>query len=106
VVARDCGRIFNPDSCDQQLYGVYQGLGRSSTEVVYRDPRTGFRLNDNLIDYPQLTMNDIESVDIEKIETGLGYGPYGMIGLGESAFLLHYDHHGSRHFITPLANMG
>jgi xanthine dehydrogenase molybdenum-binding subunit len=30
-------------------------------------------------------MNDIESVDIEKIETGLGYGPYGMIGLGESA---------------------
>ena len=85
VVARDCGRIFNPDSCDQQLYGVYQGLGRSGTEVVYRDPRTGVKLNDNLIDYPQLTMNDIESVDIEKIETGLGYGPYGMIGLGESA---------------------
>jgi CO/xanthine dehydrogenase Mo-binding subunit len=85
VVARDCGRVFNPDSCDQQLYGVYQGLGRSGTEVVYRDPRTGIRLNDNLIDYPQLTMNDIESVEIEKIETGLGYGPYGMIGLGESA---------------------
>jgi CO/xanthine dehydrogenase Mo-binding subunit len=85
VVSRDCGRVFNPDSCDQQLYGVYQGLGRSATEVVYRDPRTGVKLNDNLIDYPQLTMNDIESVDIEKIETGLGYGPYGMIGLGESA---------------------
>ncbi len=85
VVSRDCGRIFNPDSCDQQLYGVYQGLGRSYTEVVYHDPRTGIRLNDNLIDYPQLTMNDIESVEIEKIETGLGYGPYGMIGLGESA---------------------
>ena len=31
VVARDCGRVFNPDSCDQQLYGVYQGLGRSCT---------------------------------------------------------------------------
>jgi CO/xanthine dehydrogenase Mo-binding subunit len=85
VVARDMGRIFNPDSCDQQLYGVYQGLGRSDTEVVYHDPRTGIRLNDNLIDYPQLTMNDIESVEIEKLETGLGYGPYGMIGLGESS---------------------
>jgi len=85
VIARDCGRVFNPDSCDQQLYGVYQGLGRSSTEVVYHDPRTGIKLNDNLIDYPQLTMNDIQSVDIKKIETGLGYGPYGMIGLGESA---------------------
>jgi CO/xanthine dehydrogenase Mo-binding subunit len=85
VVARDCGRVFNPDSCDQQLYGVYQGLGRSSTEVIYRDPRTGIRLNDNLIDYPQLTMNDIGAVEIEKLETGLGYGPYGMIGLGESA---------------------
>ena len=85
VVSRDCGRIFNPDSCDQQLYGVYQGLGRSGTEAIYRDPRTGVKLNDNLIDYPQFTMNDIESVDIEKIETGLGYGPYGMIGLGESA---------------------
>jgi CO/xanthine dehydrogenase Mo-binding subunit len=85
VVARDCGRVFNPDSCDQQLYGVYQGLGRSNTEAIYRDPRTGVKLNDNLIDYPQFTMNDIESVDIEKIETGLGYGPYGMIGLGESS---------------------
>jgi CO/xanthine dehydrogenase Mo-binding subunit len=85
VVARDCGRVFNPDSCDQQLYGVYQGLGRSKTEAIYHDPRTGIRLNDNLIDYPQLTMNDIESIDIHKIETGLGYGPYGMIGLGESS---------------------
>jgi CO/xanthine dehydrogenase Mo-binding subunit len=85
VVARDCGRVFNPDSCDQQLYGVYQGLGRSATEVIYRDPRTGIRLNDNLIDYPQYTMNDLSEIVIEKIETGLGYGPYGMIGLGESA---------------------
>jgi CO/xanthine dehydrogenase Mo-binding subunit len=85
VIARDCGRIFNPDSCDQQLYGVYQGLGRSCNEAVYHDPRTGIKLNDNLIDYPQYTMNDIESIHIDKIETGLGYGPYGMIGLGESS---------------------
>ena len=85
VVARDCGKVINPDSCDQQLYGVYQGLGRSNNEVIYRDPRTGVRLNDNLIDYPQLTMNDIESIEIDKIETGLGYGPYGLIGIGESA---------------------
>jgi CO/xanthine dehydrogenase Mo-binding subunit len=85
VISRDCGRVFNPDSCDQQLYGVYQGLGRSATEVIYHDPRTGVKLNDNLIDYPQLTMNDLETIDIHKIETGLGYGPYGMIGLGESA---------------------
>jgi CO/xanthine dehydrogenase Mo-binding subunit len=85
VIARDCGKVINPDSCDQQLYGVYQGLGRANTEVIYRDPRTGVRLNTNLIDYPQLTMNDIESIGIEKIETGLGYGPYGLIGIGESA---------------------
>jgi CO/xanthine dehydrogenase Mo-binding subunit len=85
VVARDCGRIINPHSCDQQLYGVYQGLGRANTEVIYRDPRTGRRLNTNLIDYPQLMMNDIPSIAIEKIETGLGYGSYGLIGIGESA---------------------
>jgi CO/xanthine dehydrogenase Mo-binding subunit len=85
VIARDCGKVINPDSCDQQLYGVYQGLGRSCNEVVYHDPRTGVKLNDNLIDYPQYTMNDIESIDIQKIETGLGYGPYGLVGLGESS---------------------
>ena len=27
----------------------------------------------------------LSPVDIHKIETGLGYGPYGLIGLGESA---------------------
>jgi CO/xanthine dehydrogenase Mo-binding subunit len=85
VISRDCGRIFNPDSCDQQLYGVYQGIGRSTTEAIYRDPRTGIRLNDNLIDYAQFTMNDIENIDIHKLETGLGYGPYGMLGIGESS---------------------
>jgi CO/xanthine dehydrogenase Mo-binding subunit len=85
VVARDCGKVINPDSCDQQLYGVYQGLGRSSNETIYHDPRTGAKLNDNLIDYPQLTMNDIGSIEIHKIETGLGYGPYGLLGIGESS---------------------
>ncbi|HSW56843.1 MAG TPA: molybdopterin cofactor-binding domain-containing protein [Dehalococcoidales bacterium] len=85
VVSRDCGKVFNPDSCDQQLYGVYQGMGRSITEAIYRDPVTGKQLNDNLIDYPQLTMNDIENIKIIKIETGLGYGPYGMLGIGESS---------------------
>jgi CO/xanthine dehydrogenase Mo-binding subunit len=84
VIARDCGKVINPDSCDQQLYGVYQGLGRSCNEVIYHDPRTGVKLNDNLLDYPQYTMNDIDSIDIHKIETGLGYGPYGLVGLGES----------------------
>jgi CO/xanthine dehydrogenase Mo-binding subunit len=85
VVSRDCGRVINPDSCDQQLYGVYQGVSRSNTETIYHDPRTGVKLNDNLIDYAQFTMNDIGSVDIHKLETGLGYGPYGLVGIGESS---------------------
>jgi CO/xanthine dehydrogenase Mo-binding subunit len=40
-------------------------------------------LNGNLLDYKIATILDIGSVNTILIETGMGYGPYGSIGIGE-----------------------
>jgi len=40
-------------------------------------------LNGNLLDYKIATTLDIGSVDTLLVETGMGYGPYGSIGIGE-----------------------
>jgi len=60
----DLGQSINPDVNEQQLYGgAYAGLGVSATEVIYYDPQTGVRLNDNLIDYPVLTVLDVGPIE-------------------------------------------
>jgi CO/xanthine dehydrogenase Mo-binding subunit len=40
-------------------------------------------LNGNLLDYKIATMLDIGKVDPILVETGMGYGPYGAVGIGE-----------------------
>jgi CO/xanthine dehydrogenase Mo-binding subunit len=85
VSVNDGGKVINPDSFNGQQYGsVYMGLGRSCKETVYHDPRTGIALNENLIAYPVNVMNDVESIDCRFVETGLGYAPYGTVGIGEN----------------------
>ena len=40
-------------------------------------------LNGNLLNYKIPTMLDIGSIDTILVETGMGYGPYGLVGIGE-----------------------
>jgi CO/xanthine dehydrogenase Mo-binding subunit len=85
VVVNDVGRAINPDAINGQQYGgAYMGIGRSKTEAVYYDPDTGVKLNDNHVGYEILTMNDVGPIDCHIVESGLGYGAYGLYGCSES----------------------
>ena len=81
----DVGQSINPDVNEQQLYGgAYAGLGVSATEAIYYDPRTGVRLNENLIGYPVLTILDAGDIETPIIETHLGWSAYGLYGCSEA----------------------
>jgi xanthine dehydrogenase molybdenum-binding subunit len=84
VNANDVGKVINRGSCEGQQYGgSYMGVGRGKSEEVVHDPITGVMLNGNLLDYKIATMLDVGSVDTILVETGMGYGPYGVVGIGE-----------------------
>lgn len=40
-------------------------------------------LNENLIDYKISAILDIGTIETHLVETGMGYGPYGVVGIGE-----------------------
>jgi CO/xanthine dehydrogenase Mo-binding subunit len=40
-------------------------------------------LNGNLLDYKIATIKDMGPIGTILVETGMGYGPYGLIGIGE-----------------------
>ena len=70
------------------------GVGRNLMEQYIWDPPTGVLLNGNLIDYKWATMLDLGPIDTIIVETGMGYGPYGTIGIGKdvatiTTYLLH-----------------
>jgi CO/xanthine dehydrogenase Mo-binding subunit len=71
IVVNDVGRAINPDAVNGQQYGgSYMGIG--------------VKLNDNHIGYEILTMNDVGPIDCHILESGFGYGAYGVYGCGES----------------------
>jgi xanthine dehydrogenase molybdenum-binding subunit len=81
----DVGQSLNPDVNDGQLYGgAYAGVGVSATEAIYYDPYTGVRLNDNLLDYPMLTILDVGDIEAPIVETHLGWSAYGLCGCSEA----------------------
>lgn len=85
VVVNDIGKAINPDAINGQQYGgSYMGIGRSNMEAIYYDPNTGVKLNDNHVGYEIPTMNDVGPIQCHIVESALGYGPYGMYGIGES----------------------
>jgi CO/xanthine dehydrogenase Mo-binding subunit len=95
VNANDVGKAISPEAVEGQQYGgSYMGIGRNlSEEYVWDDP-TGVLLNGNLVDYKFATIQEIGSVETVIVETGMGYGPYGAIGVGEdvgtiTSYLLH-----------------
>ena len=84
VNANDVGKALSPEAVEGQQYGgTYMGVGRNLMEEYIWDPVTGVLLNSNLVDYKWATMLDIEEVEPLIIETGMGYGPYGTVGIGE-----------------------
>jgi CO/xanthine dehydrogenase Mo-binding subunit len=40
-------------------------------------------LNGNLLDYKIATLLDVGPIETLLVETGMGYGPYGLVGIGE-----------------------
>jgi xanthine dehydrogenase molybdenum-binding subunit len=84
VNVNDVGKVINRGSCEGQQYGgTYMGVGRARSEEVVHDPVTGVMLNGNLIDYKIATMLDVGPIDTILVESGMGYGPYGLVGIGE-----------------------
>jgi len=84
VNINDVGKALSPETCEGQQYGgAYMGAGRGMAEEVIYDPKTGVKLNANLVDYKVWTFRDIEATENILVETGMGYGPYGLVGIGE-----------------------
>jgi xanthine dehydrogenase molybdenum-binding subunit len=84
VNVNDVGKAMSPEGVEGQQYGgTYMGIGRNRCEEYIWDEKTGVLLNGNLCDYKFATMNDIEALDTHIVETGMGYGPYGSVGVGE-----------------------
>jgi xanthine dehydrogenase molybdenum-binding subunit len=84
VAVNDVGKVISWEGCEAQQYGgAYMAVGRGRSEEVIHDPVTGVMLNGNLLDYKIATIEDIGSVDTFLVETGMGYGPYGAIGIAE-----------------------
>jgi len=84
VNANDVGKVINRMSCEGQQYGgSVMGISRGKLEEVIHDPATGVMLNGNLIDYKVATIKDVCPIGTILVETGMGYGPYGVVGIGE-----------------------
>ncbi|MFH1240916.1 MAG: xanthine dehydrogenase family protein molybdopterin-binding subunit [Pseudomonadota bacterium] len=84
VNVNDVGKVISPETCAGQQYGgTYMGVGRALFEEVVHDPATGVMLNGNLLDYKIATIGDCGTIDTYLVETGQGYGPYGVTGIGE-----------------------
>ena len=84
VNVNDVGKAMSPESVEGQQYGgTYMGVGRNRSEEYIWDEKTGILLNGNLLDYKINTMGDIGSIETIFIETEMGYGPYGAVGIGE-----------------------
>jgi len=78
------GKAVNPDAVEGQQYGgSVMGVSRSRTEDTLYCPATGVVLNGNLIDYKINSILDCGPIDTIIVETGMGYGPYGSVGIGE-----------------------
>ena len=84
VTVNDVGKVINWDGCEGQAYGgAIMGVGRGRTEEVVYDARTGVMLNGNLLNYKIPTLMDVGEIETIMVETGMGYGPYGTVGIGE-----------------------
>jgi xanthine dehydrogenase molybdenum-binding subunit len=95
VNVNDVGKALSPETVEGQQYGgTYMGVGRNRSEEYIWDPKTGVLLNGNLVDYKMASMLDVGPIETLIVETGMGLGPYGSVGVGEdvandTTYLLH-----------------
>jgi xanthine dehydrogenase molybdenum-binding subunit len=84
VNVNDVGKAVSPESVAGQQYGgTIMGISRGKYEESIYDLSTGVKLNANLLDYKTSTIEDCGPIDTHIVETALGYGPYGLVGVGE-----------------------
>jgi len=84
VTVNDVGKVINWDGCQGQQYGgAIMAAGRGCSEEVIHDPNTGVMLNGNILNYKIPTLMDVGPIDTLLVESGMGYGPYGTVGIGE-----------------------
>ncbi|MBW1717575.1 MAG: xanthine dehydrogenase family protein molybdopterin-binding subunit, partial [Deltaproteobacteria bacterium] len=84
VNVNDVGKAISPETVEGQMYGgTYMGVSRALTEEMVWDPQTGVLLNRNLLDYKVATIKDCPGADTIIVETQMGHGPYGAVGVGE-----------------------
>jgi xanthine dehydrogenase molybdenum-binding subunit len=80
----DVGMAVSPESTEGQSYGgAVMAISRDRSEECIYDPQTGVKLNPNLLDYKVATCLDASPIKATILETGMGYGCYGLAGIGE-----------------------
>ncbi|MBN1567754.1 MAG: molybdopterin-dependent oxidoreductase [Acidobacteria bacterium] len=85
VCVNDIGHLFNPRGAEAQQYGgAVMGLSRSTIEEHAWCPRTGVRLDLDLVNYRIGTMNDFPPSTCLINESHLGYAAFGAYGIGEN----------------------
>ena len=84
VNVNDAGQVIMPEIFEGQQYGAsIMGWGRPLTEDMIYDPMTGVLLNGNLYEFKFATMNDCGPIETITKNSGLGYGVWGLCGVGE-----------------------
>jgi CO/xanthine dehydrogenase Mo-binding subunit len=83
--AADVGKIIRPTSLESQIDQVmYFTQGCQLFEDVIYDPRTGVRLNNNMIEYKKPGILDVPRVDRVFPESRAGNAAYGGNGISHS----------------------
>ncbi|MFC2020040.1 xanthine dehydrogenase family protein molybdopterin-binding subunit [Chloroflexota bacterium] len=85
VMGQDNGRIINPDTAENQVYGGgLMSCGYALMEEVVFDPATGKALNPALTDYRVPTVLDLPPIQPIFTSSIDPLGPFGGKGMGES----------------------
>ncbi|MDR0446809.1 MAG: molybdopterin-dependent oxidoreductase [Oscillospiraceae bacterium] len=84
-VVADPGKVMRPTSLESQIDQVmYFSQGCQLLEDYVYDPKTGVRLNNNMIDYKKPGLLDVPVVEREFLETRAGNAAYGANGISHS----------------------
>ncbi|MDR0861519.1 MAG: molybdopterin-dependent oxidoreductase [Oscillospiraceae bacterium] len=84
-VVADPGKVLRPTSLESQIDQVmFFSQGCQLLEDYIYDPKTGVKLNNNMIDYKKPGILDVPRVDREFLETRAGNAAYGSNGISHS----------------------
>ncbi len=83
--ATDVGQVINPQMLSQQLQGCLgaAGLDTAIFEEPVLDPRRGWMLNPNLVDYKWRTFAELPAYDQVILESGADSHRFRALGVGE-----------------------